>query len=329
MNNDSSLLVSVIVPVYNAGDRICRCLDTLTGQTLREIEIICVLDCPTDGTDRIVETYAKKDSRIVIVRNERNLHVSGSRNAGIRVARGKYIGFSDHDDYRAEDMYEQLYRKAEETGADIVVSDVTVISEDRNKEVWRYGDCSKAGLIRSLVLPFDSKSQRNKPARTCWNGIYRRSLLAGMAFHNRSEVFEEDIFFNLEAIQKAGTISYVTKPFYVWDKHLGSESNRIYPHGEICHRQIGQARSICSFLGQKGLLSEYRMPLCLSIYWNVWRYFPYYENLADNDVELFRSILSDTRFPLLAKMEKPWFSKKRPRLFFFLLKSKIYGSIHR
>ena len=54
----NTIKVSVIVPIYNAGDRIRRCLDTLLEQTLREIEIICVLDCPTDGTDKVVEEYA-------------------------------------------------------------------------------------------------------------------------------------------------------------------------------------------------------------------------------------------------------------------------------
>ena len=61
--------VSVIVPVYNAGECLRPCLDSLINPTLRELEIICVLDCPTDGSDKIVDEYATKDERVVVVKN--------------------------------------------------------------------------------------------------------------------------------------------------------------------------------------------------------------------------------------------------------------------
>ena len=56
--------VSIIVPIYNAGEYLTSCLDSLINQTLKEIEIICVLDCPTDGSDKIVKEFAEKDERI-------------------------------------------------------------------------------------------------------------------------------------------------------------------------------------------------------------------------------------------------------------------------
>ncbi len=114
--------VSIIVPVYNAGEHLRPCLDTLVNQTLREIEIICVLDCPTDGSDKVVEEYAEKDDRIVVIKNEKNLNIGESRNVGLRAARGEYIGFSDHDDTRELDMYEKLYSTAEEEKKNIVFS---------------------------------------------------------------------------------------------------------------------------------------------------------------------------------------------------------------
>lgn len=116
--------ISVIVPVYNAGEHIKPCLDTLTQQTLQDIEIICVLDCPTDGTDKAVEAYAQQDARIKVVRNEHNLNIGESRNRGMAVATGDYIGFSDHDDYRELNMYEDLYKKAIANGASAVLSGV-------------------------------------------------------------------------------------------------------------------------------------------------------------------------------------------------------------
>lgn len=119
--------VSVILPVYNAGKYLRPCLDTLVNQTLQDIEIICVLDCPTDGSDRVVEEYASKDSRLVVIKNEQNLHIGESRNVGIQAARGEYLGFSDHDDIHELNMYESLYLATKNGQADIVLSGKFVI----------------------------------------------------------------------------------------------------------------------------------------------------------------------------------------------------------
>ena len=74
--------VSIIVPIYNAGGFLSRCLDSLINQTLREIEIILVLDVPTDGSDKVAEMYAEQESRIKLVYNKSNLHIGFSRNEG-------------------------------------------------------------------------------------------------------------------------------------------------------------------------------------------------------------------------------------------------------
>ena len=128
--------VSIIVPVYNAGKYLAPLLDSLVGQTLREIEVILVLDCPTDGSDQVAEEYAARDGRVVIVRNRENLHVGFSRNEGLKVARGEYIGFCDHDDLVEPEMFEKLYARGKETGAEVVVADYYVTN---GVEKWYRG----------------------------------------------------------------------------------------------------------------------------------------------------------------------------------------------
>lgn len=71
--------VSVIVPVYNAGTFFQKCLDSIVNQTLEEIEIILVLDQPTDGSDLIARQYAEKYSNIILISNETNLHIAGTK----------------------------------------------------------------------------------------------------------------------------------------------------------------------------------------------------------------------------------------------------------
>lgn len=115
----ASPLISVIVPIYNMEPLLPRCLDSLAAQTLRDLEIICVDDGSTDGSGGIVRKYASGDSRFRLITQE-NSDRAEARNAGIRAAAAPYLGFADPDDYVEPDMYERLYRLAEESGADMV-----------------------------------------------------------------------------------------------------------------------------------------------------------------------------------------------------------------
>lgn len=113
--------VSVIVPIQNAGVRLTACLDTLINQTLQSLEIVLVLDCPTDGSDETAKEYAQRDERIKIIENKTNQHIGKSRNIGLLASTGKFIGFSDHDDYRELTMYEELYNCIQSSNSDIVL----------------------------------------------------------------------------------------------------------------------------------------------------------------------------------------------------------------
>lgn len=124
--------VSIIVPIHDAKEYLERCLDTLINQSLRNIEIILVLDCPSDGSDIIAYKYSKQDDRIKLIINNTNKHIGLSRNVGLDAATSDYIGFSDHDDFRDLNMYEKLYNRITETNSDIVLGiSSTVGSENR------------------------------------------------------------------------------------------------------------------------------------------------------------------------------------------------------
>ena len=112
--------VSVIIPVYNPGPGIERCIRSLQEQTLQEIEMIFVDDLGTDGAMEKIRTAAAEDSRICILTNPENCGAGVSRNVGIEVARGEYLSFVDPDDYVAPDFLYLLYEKAAHRGLDIV-----------------------------------------------------------------------------------------------------------------------------------------------------------------------------------------------------------------
>ncbi|WP_270312668.1 glycosyltransferase family 2 protein [Ligilactobacillus agilis] len=104
----SQPLVSVIIPVYNVEKYLRRCLDSVLKQTYRQLEIILVDDGSTDSSGKIVDEYAKKDARIVVIHQE-NGGLSNARNHGIDIATGEYLTFIDSDDYVVEDYVEYLY----------------------------------------------------------------------------------------------------------------------------------------------------------------------------------------------------------------------------
>lgn len=111
-------LISIIVPVYNIAAYLPRCLDSILAQTHRELEVILVNDGSRDTSAEVIDSYAKKDSRVVAIHKE-NGGVSTARLAGLTVAHGEYIGFVDGDDEIEPDMYERLLANLKEYNADI------------------------------------------------------------------------------------------------------------------------------------------------------------------------------------------------------------------
>ena len=100
--------VSVIIPVYNVEKYLRECLDSVANQTVKDIEIICVNDCSTDTSLKILEEYASRDSRIKILSNVQNIHAGLSRNKGISCANGQYIYFMDADDFLELNAFEKV-----------------------------------------------------------------------------------------------------------------------------------------------------------------------------------------------------------------------------
>ncbi len=111
--------VSIIVPVYNVEDYLERCLNSIQAQTLKKWECICIDDGSTDGSGAVLDAWAAKDARFVVIHKE-NGGTSTARNAGLEKARGEYIGFVDPDDWIESETYELAFDAAQRTGADIV-----------------------------------------------------------------------------------------------------------------------------------------------------------------------------------------------------------------
>ena len=124
-----NLKVSVIVPVYNSEIYLRDCLESLLNQTLTELEIILVDDASTDKSFEIIVEYKNKYPKIKIFKSEQNKGQGASRNIGMSLATGEYIGFLDSDDYVAPTMYENLYNSAKENNANIATTRLTFVKD--------------------------------------------------------------------------------------------------------------------------------------------------------------------------------------------------------
>lgn len=220
-----SLPISIIVPVYNAGVHFTTLLDSILAQTFTQFELILVLDCPTDGSDKVAKRYAQNDKRIVIVENEHNLHIGFSRNKGLQLAKGNYIAFADHDDYVQPTWLETLYNKALETDADVVVcnfkeTDGTVERTYALPDNLTPNEMHQE-MLQSMVcsIPANVSRVATCNVKTIWCMLYKASIAKNVSFCDNRKVAYEDALYNMEIFMQASKVEAVSAFLYVHILH--------------------------------------------------------------------------------------------------------------
>ena len=202
--------ISVILPVYNAEKYLRPCLDSIRDQTLRDIEILCVDDGSSDASPKILADYAKKDSRIRVIRQE-NAGAGAARNTGLRAASAAYLSFLDADDFFEPQMLALAYEKAEADQSDFVVfrSDQYYTDEDRCREMrWSV----KAEQLPQ-ESPFSRKEIRGNVFRAfigwAWDKLYCREFVQKHQLLFQEQRTSNDFFFVFTALILAERISVV------------------------------------------------------------------------------------------------------------------------
>ena len=211
--------VSVIIPVYNPGIGIEKCIQCLKDQSLKEIEMIFIDDAGNDGSNNIIRNALKSDSRIRLIENPSNIGAGLSRNIGIMEAIGEYLSFVDPDDYISESFLELLYNKAEENHTDIVKGIYINVDEKGNVEKG-YDPYELNNRIRKQVSA--GKELFNIFTYQHTTALYRRELvLAAKALYGPSN-FSEDAVFLLKVCYAAKTVETVDKAIYYYVSRLES-----------------------------------------------------------------------------------------------------------
>lgn len=165
--------ISVVVPVYNVEKYLKECIDSIINQTLEDIEIICVNDGSTDSSLDILNDYAKKDSRIIVI-NKSNSGYGHTMNMGLNAATGEYIGIIESDDFADKNMFEDLYKLAKEYDADIVKGD-WYNYWSKNKFARKNNRISSAKALKLTNSKQDKSLLRINPS--VWSAIYKKEFL--------------------------------------------------------------------------------------------------------------------------------------------------------
>ena len=199
--------VSIIVPVYNQENRIERCLESLVNQTLNDIEIIVINDGSTDKSLKIIKKYLKKFPKKIKLINRENKGISISRNEGIKLSKGKFIGFVDSDDYIEKNMFEILYNKIVSTKTDICICNYKMFYENSDEII--YENISKHCKIENV---YSNPKMIYKFHYAPWNKLYKKELWNNINFP--ASVKYEDLEAVLKVFLKTKKISYVENYLY-------------------------------------------------------------------------------------------------------------------
>lgn len=208
-------MVSVIVPIYQVEAYLPKCLDSILAQTFDDYELILVNDGTKDNSPTIMAEYAQRDKRIRLI-NKENGGLSSARNAGLDIARGKYIAFVDSDDYIEPTLLEDTVRAAEETGADQVLFNYRLVDEQGEHEPYL---CFEDEVIDLDTLGLDQYFYRYwmpyRHGQEAWSKLYRREIIErfGLRYAPNVEIFAEDTLFSAMYLMHTHKIAALKKAY--------------------------------------------------------------------------------------------------------------------
>ena len=214
----SSCQFSLLVAVYNAERYLSACLDSLVGQTLRDIQIICIDDASTDNSWNILQHYAERDCRIELIRLDTNAGQAHARNEGLRRARGRYIGFVDSDDWLSPDCLQQAletFAQHQQTGCVLL------------RTIYSYQDGSWKPYPMEPFTAMSGEEAFVKSLTWKIHGIYvvRADIHRRFPYDESARAYSDDNTTRLHYL--ASTEVRCCQGTYFYRQHAGSTSHRI------------------------------------------------------------------------------------------------------
>lgn len=229
---DEEQLISVIIPVYNCAAYLSECLDSILNNTYRRLEVVCVNDGSTDASLDILNDYAARDSRVVVI-NQENQGVSTARNVGMQAAKGEWFSFVDSDDAVNCCFFENLmttWREFEET-PDVVVCGRIWHEAERLPDTCEVISSDTPDCL----VDWDARCQDIVCWGFMWGKIYHRRIIEGY-YVPKDLALSEDTYFNVMLIMGRGAelqMARSDKALYYYRRNTQSSSFRHAPYRKI------------------------------------------------------------------------------------------------
>jgi glycosyltransferase involved in cell wall biosynthesis len=251
--------VSIIVPVYNVETYLDTCVDSLLCQSLQEIEIILIDDGSQDRSSEMVDEYATKDSRIVVI-HQKNGGLSVARNTGLDRATAPYVMFCDSDDFYALNMCEVMYEAIERSQADMAVCGTNVIYETdgfnkQEDDTW-------------LSIRFEGLKDRHQLSvgqtnHCVWNKIIRRSMIEEHHLRFLPGLKYEDIYFGHAIFLYSKQIFFIKDKLINYRRRGGSIMEQAMKNMSVCSiDHMTNFFMLWNRFKEEGLLEENKKYFC-------------------------------------------------------------------
>ena len=254
--------LSVIVPVYNMEQYLRKCLDSIVNQTARDIEVICVNDGSKDKSQAILDEYAKKDRRIKVLKKS-NGGLSSARNAGLKVAKARYVTFVDSDDWIEPDTYECVL--AHINGADLVAFGTNVVGDamiDRRSADDEYYRVKYEGLHKL------NDSMRLNMDVAAWNKVYRRDIIEEKRIDFPEGLLYEDYSFFWKYIVHCKNAFFIKERKYNYLRRDGSIMQSTFSGSRRAIEHLRVFDGILRYYESCGLMSNMELRTLDSMFLN-------------------------------------------------------------
>lgn len=216
-------LISIIIPVYNLEKHINKCVDSLLGQTYKNIEIILIDDGSSDASPEICDKYAQADCRIKVL-HKINAGVSEARNSGLEIMTGDYVTFVDGDDFVTSDLIECLYNVLSDNNADISTCGHYRLEFDGStKYVNLMNTEAESVIVNSGTNAIRDMFYGKTCSASSWGKLYKKEIFSNLRFPDY--VMGEDTFVAYHAFKAAATVAHTNKPLYYYVQHTASVTN--------------------------------------------------------------------------------------------------------
>lgn len=322
--NNQEELISVVVTCYNTEKYVLQSLRSITSQSYRNIEIICVDDCSTDGTIKSVQHAMKRDARIRLLQTEKNSGPSVSRNLGIKSSKGKYIIFVDGDDYLLPGAIAAMHHEMDDK-TDMVVGSVRVHYEEGEK---KYGDLVKRDLEYYSITAndsFDASIDMEKANRLhvspCAK-MYRMDVIQDNQCLFPEGLLYEDANFYWKYLLLASRVKTLKRPVYLYQRHMaGSIMSATFAkrHGmSIQHLYI--IEDLCQFFEkhQRQEMGTKIVQMILKPYfWFAWNNAPEddYEEIIAVTLRIMKKVQIDSSESRLLQMLPHYEKSSKAKMF--------------